>query len=200
MPEEKLLSTAYFPPSEYFSLIKGADRIIIEREENYIKQTYRNRCRILASNGIITLSVPVMKGELLKVKVKDIIIDYSKRWQQIHLRAMTSSYGKSPFFQFYIEGMEKILLKNYRFLFDLNNDLLDKCLEILRIKKCISHTYSFEPVKEKENDYRYRISPKVNSDYTSRPYIQVFGPDCFITGLSILDLIFNVGPGSANYL
>jgi hypothetical protein len=176
------------------------DCVIIEEEENYIKQTYRNRCRILTSNGIMTLSVPVMKGDLLKVKVKDIVIDYSKRWQQVHLRAMTSSYGKSPFLQFYIEDMEKILLKNHKFLLDLNDDLLNKCLGILEIKKCISHTYSFEPVKGKDNDYRYRISPKVKSEYISRSYIQVFSPDRFITGLSILDLIFNLGTGSTDIL
>lgn len=200
MPEELLLSTAYFPPHEYFSLIKGADAVIIENEENYIKQTYRNRCRILTSNGILTLSVPVMKRDLRKVKVKDIVIDYSKRWQQIHLRAMISSYGKSPFLQFYIEELEKLLMKNHKYLLDLNNEILDKCFEILEIDKCISHTYSFEPVKRKANDYRYRISPKVNSDYISRPYIQVFSTDKFIAGLSILDLIFNLGPGSADYL
>ncbi len=200
MPEEILLSTAYFPPPEYFSLIKGASNILIEQEENYIKQTYRNRCRILASNGIMTLSVPVMKGDLLKVKVKDIIIDYSKRWQQVQLRAMTSSYAKSPYFQFYTEDIEKILLKNHKFLLDLNNDLLNKCLEIVEIKKCISYTYSFEPVNKKDNDYRYRISPKVNSEYIPRPYIQVFSQDGFIPELSILDMIFNLGPGSADYL
>ena len=173
---------------------------MIEQEENYIKQTWRNRCRILASNRILTLSVPVMKGDLLKVKVKDIIIDYSKRWQQVHLRAMTSSYAKSPFFQFYVEDIEKILLKNHKFLLDLNNDLLNKCLEIVEIKKCISYTYSFESVNTKENDYRFRISPKVNSEYIPRPYIQVFSQDGFIPGLSILDMIFNLGPGSADYL
>jgi hypothetical protein len=99
-----------------------------------------------------------MKGSLLKAKVKDIAIDYSKRWQQIHLRAISSSYGKSPFFQFYIEDIEKILMKNQKFLLDLNNDLLDMCLRFMGINKCISHTYSFEPVNGKDNDYRYRIS------------------------------------------
>ncbi len=200
MPGKILLSTAYFPPPEYFSRIKWADNVVIEHEENYVKQTYRNRCRILTSNGIMTLSVPVMKGSLLKTKVKDVTIDYSKRWQQIHLRALTSSYGKSPFLQFYIEDIEKILMKSQKFLLDLNNDLLEECLKMMKINKCISHTYSFDPVKGNDNDYRNKISPKVNSEYVSRPYIQVFSPGRFITGLSILDLIFNLGPGSAGYL
>src|SRR5665647_2083301 len=118
MPGEILLSTAYFPTAEYFSLIKNADTVYIEREENYIKQTYRNRCKILSSNGILNLSVPVMKGPILKAPVKDIEIDYSKRWQHIHLRAITSAYNRSPYFQFYSEHLERIMLKSHRFLLD----------------------------------------------------------------------------------
>jgi hypothetical protein len=200
MRGEILFSTAYFPPVEYFSLIKDADHIIIEQEENYIKQTYRNRCRILTSHGIMQLTVPVMKGDLLKIRVKEITIDYSKRWQQVHLRAMMSSYSKSPYFQFYFEGLEKILLKNHRFLLDLNNDLLGKCLNILMINKRVSNSDSFDPVHGKDNDFRYRISSKIKSDYLCKPYIQVFCENGFIEGLSILDLIFNTGPRSADYL
>ena len=88
MQGDLILSTAYFPPAEYFSLINNADAVIIEQEENYIKQTYRNRCRILSSNGILILSVPVIKGRNIKAHVKDVTIDYSKRWQQVHLRAL----------------------------------------------------------------------------------------------------------------
>jgi hypothetical protein len=200
MPGEVFLSTAYFPPSEYFSLIKDSDHAFIEAEENYIKQTYRNRCKILASDRIMVLSIPVTKGDLLKIKVKDITIDYSKRWQQVHLRAITSSYSKSPYFQYYYEEIEKLLLKNHKFLLDLNNVLLARCLEILKLNKCISHTNYFTPVKRKENDHRYRISPKIKSGYITMPYIQVFSQKEFIPGLSILDLIFNCGPQSSDYL
>jgi hypothetical protein len=138
MPGEVLLSTAYFPPAEYFSLIKNAGTVIVEKEENYIKQTYRNRCKILASDGMMVLTVPVTKGGNKKAHVKDIKIDYSKRWQQIHIRALISSYNRSPYFQFYFENFERILLKNHKFLLDLNDGLLNKCLEILSINNCIT--------------------------------------------------------------
>ncbi len=200
MPGEILISTAYFPPAEYFGLIKNASDVLIEQEENYIKQTYRNRCNILASKGILVLSVPVMKGNLLKAPIKDVTIDYSKRWQQVHIRAMTSSYGKSPYFQFYFEQIGKILLKNHKFLLDLNDELLYKCLEILRINKCVPHTYSFKPASFTDHDFRYSISPKETPEYNYRPYIQVFGQNGFVPGLSILDLIFNLGPESTEYL
>ncbi len=200
MPGEILLSTAYFPPPEYFSRIKNAGSVLIEREENYIKQTYRNRCRILSSNGILVLSVPVMKGDLLKTPIREITIDYSKRWQQVHLRAIISSYGTSPYFQFYFESFEKVILRNRKYLIDMNEDLLSICLEILRIKQSISPASSFEPPEGKEYDFRYSISPKKKSAYPARPYYQVFGNNEFVPSLSILDLIFNMGPEANDLL
>jgi hypothetical protein len=200
MPGEILLSTAYFPSAEYFSLIKNADKVFIEQHENYIKQTYRNRCKILTSNGVLKLSVPVMKGPGLKVQLKEIVIDYSKRWQQVHMGAITSAYSRSPYFQFYSDNLWKILLKNHRFLIDLNDELLNKCLEFLNINKCILHTSLFQPELELPEDFRYRISPKKGSGFTSRPYIQVFGDSEFVGGLSILDLLFNMGPEAEGYI
>jgi WbqC-like protein family len=200
MPGEILLSTAYFPTAEYFNLIKNADTVFIEREENYIKQTYRNRCKILTSNGILNLSVPVMKGPAIKSQLKEIEIDYSKRWQQVHFRAITSAYSRSPYFQFYSEHFERILFKNHRFLIDLNDDLLNKCLEFLNIDKCILHTSIFQADRGFPQDFRYRITPKKKPGFTSRPYIQVFGDSEFVTDLSILDLLFNTGPEAEGYI
>ena len=200
MREDLILSTAYFPPAEYFSLIKGAGQVLIEQEENYIKQTYRNRCKILASNGILILSVPVMKGGKIKARVKDITVDYSKRWQQVHIRAMVSAYNRSPYFQFYFDSLEEILLRNHKYLLDLNDQLLIKCLEILNINKCPMHTSSYETGYEADRDFRYRIEPGVFSGYSGKPYIQVFNGGEFVGGLSILDLLFNMGPESTRYL
>ena len=86
-----LISTAYLPPVDYFSLFIRADQVFIEKEENYLKQSYRNRCVILTAHGPQLLSVPVYMGSLHKIPVREIKIDYSKRWQQVHLRAMTAS-------------------------------------------------------------------------------------------------------------
>jgi hypothetical protein len=200
MPGEILISTAYFPPAEYFSVIKNADAVLIEQEENYVKQTYRNRCKILASDWILSLTVPVMKGAPAKVLIKDILIDYSKRWQQVHIRAITSSYSRSPYFQFYFGQIEKILLSNHKYLMDLNDELLNSCLELLNIKKFVSRTFSFKLASKTDQDFRYNISPKKISGYHCKPYIQVFGQNGFVEGLSILDLIFNMGPEAAEYL
>ncbi len=199
MPGEILLSTAYFPSAEYFSLIKNADSVFVEREENYIRQTYRNRCKILTSAGILVLSVPVMKGASVKAPLRDVVIDYSKRWQQVHLRAFTSSYSTSPYFQFYFESIEKSMIRNHKYLLDLNEELLRICLAILRIDRIVSYTSSFQPAGMK-NDFRYALTPKKATGYSPKPYYQVFSENGFVAGLSILDLIFNMGPESADLL
>jgi hypothetical protein len=196
-----LLSTAYLPPLEYFALIAGANEVFIEREENYLKQTYRNRCKILSSNGLLVLSIPVKKGDFQKVSIKDVEIDYSKRWQQVHLRAMVASYSSSPWFQYYYEKIEKKIISKPRFLFDLNMDLLLVVLELLKINTPVRYTTLFEPVADTGYDYRYKISPKHKSEYVNRKYFQVFNyEEGFIPGLSIIDLIFNMGPESVVYL
>jgi hypothetical protein len=196
-----LVSTAYLPPLEYFSKISKADEVLVEREENYQKQSYRNRCYILSAHGPQLLSVPVYLGSQHKTPTKEIRIDYSKRWQQVHLRAITASYNVSPYFQFYFENFEKIISKKIDFLIDLNMELTESVLNMLKLKIKLTYTSNFEPVSEEENDFRYKISPKEESQFRVKEYIQVFGTsNRFTQGLSIIDLIFNIGPEAVDYL
>ncbi|MBK8883579.1 MAG: WbqC family protein [Bacteroidales bacterium] len=196
-----LISTAYLPPVEYFSLILDADEVLVEREENYLKQSYRNRCYILSANGPHSLTIPVYLGSLHKTAVKEIRIDYSKRWQQVHLRAINTSYRSSPFFEFYFEDFEKVILKNHEYLMDLNTGLTEVIFSMLRINKPLKYTSSFIPPDSVDHDYRYRISPKKSSDFILKEYTQVFTTGSgFVRGLSIIDLLFNMGPDSSHYL
>jgi hypothetical protein len=196
-----LVSTAYLPPVEYFSIISKAENVLIERNESYKKQTYRNRCYLLSSHGKLPLSVPVLLGSFHKTNIKDIRIDYSKRWQQVHLRAMTVSYKASPFYDYYFENIESAVQKNHQFLLDLNTDLIEKILKILKLNVNISVTNNFEPLTENPNDYRYIISPKIESRFIGKKYIQVFTTESgFIPNLSIIDLIFNTGPEASKFL
>jgi hypothetical protein len=196
-----LISTAYLPPVAYFSIIRNAEELAIEKEENYHKQTYRNRCIILASGGRQTLSVPVYLGSLHKTAIKDIRIDYSKRWQQVHLRAINAAYRSSPFFEFYFEELEKIILGNHVYLLDLNTKLTEAIMKIAGIVIPIRYTSSFTPVVDDSFDQRYSVTPKKKPGIILRPYTQVFNPySGFVADLSIIDLIFNMGPDSAQYL
>lgn len=196
-----LLSTAYLPPAEYFYYISGAGSVLIEKEENYIKQTYRNRCYILSANGPQLLTVPVLKGNAFKTAIKDTRIDYTKRWQQLHIGAIRSSYGSSPFFVHYFEDIEKIINRNHLFLTDLNMELLQLMLKYFKMKNKVTYSESFLTAGTQENDFRYSISPKKKSSYSSKKYFQVFeNINGFIPGLSIIDLLFNMGPDSGKYL
>jgi hypothetical protein len=196
-----LISSAYLPPVEYFSLILNADNVLIEGKENYHKQTYRNRCCILSTGGIQTLIVPVYLGSFHKTPIKEIRIDYSKRWQQVHQRAIIASYGSSPFFEFYFEDFERIIMEKHELLVDLNSRLTDLAIKILGLKKPIRFTDSFIPAGKIETDYRYTISPKKKSVLAPKEYTQVFRfNNSFTGGLSIIDLIFNMGPEAAEYL
>jgi len=192
-----LVSTAYLPPIEYFSVIAKSEEVLIEHEENYHKQTYRNRCYILSSHGPQMLSVPVYSGSLHKTALKDIRIDYSKRWQQVHLRAMIAAYGTSPYFEFYHEDIFRIISADHSFLFDLNMALTLHLLEAIDIKAEVAPTRTFKPLSDRSEDYRYRINPKKQALIPFIPYNQVFNTaKDFVHGLSIVDLLFNMGPES----
>jgi hypothetical protein len=145
--------------------------------------------------------VPVYLGSQHKTPLKEIRIDYSKRWQQVHLGAITASYNSSPYFQFYYENIENIISKKIEFLIDLNMELTESVVRMLKIKTSLIYTANFLPVGTEENDFRYKISPKQESNYSFKEYIQVFNNNNrFVQGLSIIDLIFNMGPEAINYL
>jgi hypothetical protein len=201
MPGKILLSTTYLPPVEYLARMLKAGEALIEREENYLKQSYRNRCYILSAGGKQLLSVPVLLGSVHKTLIKDIRIDYSKRWQQVHLGALASSYNSSPYYLYYYEIIERIILISHKYLLDLNMDLLLAILEMLNTDTKVSYTTEFKSVTEGDDDFRYRINPKKKSDYSAKKYLQVFNTaDGFVPGLSIVDLIFNTGPEASSYL
>lgn len=201
MPGKILLSTAYLPPVDYFSLIADAGEICLEAHENYIKQSYRNRCYILSSQGAHLLSVPVFEGSRHKVPVRQVRIDYSKRWQQVHLRAIVSSYRCSPYFEFFYESLEKIILADNEFLWDLNMELLKALLKMLKIKKPLYISEEFAPPANDPGDFRYRPDPAKPPLFEHRRYLQVFSATHeFIPNLSIIDLIFNQGPDATEYL
>lgn len=200
MVDTIFLSTAYLPPIEYFYRIFNAKQVVIEREENYVKQTYRNRCNILTTNGLLSLTVPVMQGSSHKTPIKEIKIDYSKRWQQVHLRALTSAYGSSPFFMFYFDDIRDIIDSSPKYLLDLNERLLYLIANMLKMPHDIVYSEVFASIEGEEYDFRYSISPKVVSTYQHKDYTRVFESSKKTSGLSIVDLLFNTGPEATLYL
>jgi hypothetical protein len=196
---ECLLSTAYLAPVEYYQVMVNSRAVKIELCENYIKQSYRNRCRILAANGILSLSVPVSAPN--HTLVKDVLIDYTEDWQNQHWRSITSAYGSSPYFIYYDYQLEPFFKKKHKFLIDLNNSLQEKILELIKIKLQINHTSSYQMQVTEEFDFRNKIHPKKEPLIATEEYYQVFSDKYpFSENLSILDLLFNKGPEALSFL
>ena len=183
----------YLPSLEYFCALLKHDTIVVEAHEYFEKQSYRNRCKILTTNKIDVLTVPVKNGNT-KVLIRDLRIDYHQDWTRRHWGAIHSGYGKSPFFEFYADYFRILLEKKPDFLFDFNMDLLTICLKLLRLEKTIIFTEKYE--KDVENDFRGQIHPKKtyqeNQLYQPVKYRQNFGNE-FESNLSILDLLFCQG-------
>jgi len=197
-----ILSTAYYPPVQYFAELLKSGKVFIEQHETYPKQTYRNRCYIYSANGVIPLSIPVERGSFHKVKLKDIRIDNSRKWQREHIHAIRSAYNSSAFFEFYKDKILQPLYSEYDYLLDLNMEILDVISNILEIEIRVYTTDSF--IKEYDDnirDLRYSLSPKNESAYSSPEYFQVFSPSLgFKPNLSLIDLLFNMGPETWSYL
>jgi hypothetical protein len=201
-----LLSTAYFPPVQYFSKFLKYERIFIEQYENFVKQTYRNRCEILAANGTVSLIVPVVKGRGSKIKIRDLKISYDTDWQRNHWRTIFSVYNSSPFFEFYRDDISPFFEKPWKFLFDFNQAILETVCDLIEIDFNIKLTDDFEKIDSNTVNFREAISPKKqkskrDSDFHPQEYTQVFAEKFgFVPNLSILDLLFNEGPNSYNVL
>jgi hypothetical protein len=188
-----LIDLHYFPSIPYIKELATADRIILEASETFQKQTYRNRCEIATANGKEALIVPVIHGS--SGFIKDIKIDYSQRWFQIHDRTLRAAYGKSPFFDFIMDDISAVLAQKTVYLWDLNYNMLTLCLEKLTLNKDISESNTYimpDDLPENVIDMRGKINPQSNQhkrQIVSHGYQQVFGNE-FVTNLSILDLLF----------
>lgn len=201
-----LLSTAYFAPIQYFSKLAVFPEIQIEQHENFIKQTYRNRCVILGANGPVSLIVPVEKGRGTKIRIKDLRIAYDEEWQRNHWRTIFSAYSSSPYFEYYVDDIEPFFRKKYEFLFDFNLRITEQILRILEISPKMKMSDDFELYPPNFVNFREQISPKKHltiedHHFRSIPYTQVFAEKFgFVPNLSILDLIFNEGPSAISVL
>lgn len=198
------LSTAYLAPIQYYGKLARYP-VFIERDCNYVKQTYRNRCNIASANGVMPLTIPVDKGEKEKCLTRDIRISSHADWQTLHWRAITSAYNSTPFFEYYIDDLIPFYEKKWDFLFDFNNEIQQKIIELLDINVNIRFTEEYKTdFSADEMDFRETIHPKKKTedkDFSPVPYYQVFEQKFgFQPNLSIIDLLFNMGNEAVLYL
>ena len=206
-----LLTTAYLPPVEYFYAIAHSDCVWIEQHENYQKQSWRSRCRILSAGGPEDLSIPIVKEERRSRPIRDIRIDYGEPWLQHHIRAFSAAYNASAYYDYYADDLIPILERKPAFLFDLNMELLEKLLDLLDLNVPVELTESYSPTPAPLVDLRERIQPKYKGESLlaefgrEQAYYQVFVnrdplSSGFIPNLSILDLLSAEGPDAGNFL
>lgn len=193
-----LLSTAYLPNINYLSQVLNHDVVVIEKHEHFVKQTYRNRCEILTSNGKLSLSIPLVK-QADKELIADKKISYAEDWQKQHWRAITSAYKNSPYFEFFEDEFKPFYENKYELLLDYNTQLLQTILHILRVKKQIEFTSQFDMSPSNCSDLRM-LSDLNNTDNSNvKPYYQVFADkQGFTANLSCLDALFNIGLETKN--
>jgi len=200
-----LLSSAYFPTIHWMAIAIQSERLAIEYYETYPKQTYRNRCTIATSSGILNLTVPANRIDGNHTLTKNICIDSTTNWQQLHWRSILTAYNKAPYFLYYRDLFEPLFREKHTTLIDMNNEVLRLLFQALNISAPkIMHTEHFDP-KPEYLDFRNLILPKQKntaSFLTETPrYIQVFEERYgYIPNLSSIDLIFNTGPDALNYL
>lgn len=195
------LSSAYFPPIEYFYHILKSESIVIDNWESYKKQTYRNRCNIYSEKGLMPLTIPVTKPQGNSTKTNKILIADIDKWKVNHWKTIETAYMNSPFYEYYKEEIYEEFFKENNNLTVFNHSLLQVILKLLEIDNQINYSDSFIKPDTVSNDYRFVISPKESNNLIFDNYIQVFGErHGFIENLSILDLIFNLGPEAKYYL
>jgi len=192
----------YLPPVEYFvKLNTYKPNILIEKEENFPKQTYRNRANIYSPDGLLVLTVPVVKGSKTHTKVKDVKISYDFEWQRLHWLSLQACYRRSAYFEYYEDDFSKFYHQNFPFLFDYNEQLLLFILKALKLKVSLKYTGTYQAEYKLLTDFRETINPKKESNFDQKPYFQLFEErKGFIKNLSIVDLLFNQGPQALNYL
>ncbi|MBW6489935.1 MAG: WbqC family protein [Lentimicrobium sp.] len=201
-----LLPPASLPDLEFFAWLLHAPSVNIELHETFHKQTCRNRYQISTAQGKSILSIPVVKTFGNHTPFSAVEIDRSQNWNVIHFRTIEAAYNKSPFFIYYRDYYEDIFLSPPKLLVDFNLGLLKLCMKLAGIHKKIDFTVKFSKTTEDFYDMRLLIMPKQKISHeweikTFKPYIQVFSDrNNFLPNLSILDLLFNLGPESTTYL
>ena len=215
-----LLSTTYFGPVQWYQKL-NRHRCIIEQHDNFVKQTYRNRCVIASANGPQTLTVPIERYDGMKCAMRDIRISDHGNWRHLHWQALVSAYGETPFFEYYADDIRPFFEEHrWKYLLDFNLDITHTLCSLLDVRPDLTLSDHYidadEPPYGAEGlgvsssacssfvDYRDAIRPKhplPDAEFEARPYYQVRTQrHGFLPNLSVLDLLFNEGPEGIFYL
>jgi hypothetical protein len=195
-----IIHPSYFPSISHYVAIANADTVTLEMDDNFQKQTNRNRMYIYSPNGIQLLNIPVKHSDNAHQKIQDVKLETAFDWQKQHFKSLEAAYRTSPFFEYFEDDLHPIFTKKHIFLMDLNLQTMEL------VSKCLGMNFTTEKTTEyfhevnNKTDYRNLINGKKETTQIE-PYTQVFGEKHgFINNLSILDLLFNEGRYAKDYL
>ena len=195
-----LIHPNYLPAISQLKLIIDSKKLIFEINDNFQKQTYRNRTYIYGANGLLLLSIPVIHSQKNRKKFKDVKIAYDYDWLTQHLKSFQISYRSSPFFEYYEDKLADLYVRREKYLYDFNLRSIGVLFDMLQINLEYDFTKGYSEQYSDILDYRNNYK-KLNSSFKIKEYTQVFeSKHGYIENLSALDLIFNEGPNAINFL
>ena len=196
-----LIHPTYFPNIAHFVAMVKAEEVVFETDDNFLKQTYRNRTYIYGANGKLAINIPVIHTQKNRQKYRDVKIFNEENWQVQHWKSLLSAYRSSPFFEYYIDELQPLFEKKVDFILDFNLACLEVICDCLALELNTSKTETYQIEFTDKTDFRFLVNAKKEQAHHFDSYTQVFhDKHGFIENLSILDLLFNEGPNALNYL
>lgn len=195
-----LLHPTYFPSVEQMAYCAQADKVIWEFEDNYQKQTYRNRAYVAHSNGRLLLNIPVQHRHGYRQKTREVLAVDDFAWQKQHFKSLQTAYRTSPFFEFYEDDLEPLFSKEVTAIIDHNLHIFEVICELIGMEISTDRTTAYEE-NPQITDLRFLADAKRKSEFKPEIYVQVLEENHgFLPNLSVLDVLFNEGPNTLNYL
>ncbi|SFZ93318.1 WbqC-like protein family protein [Flaviramulus basaltis] len=196
-----IIHPTYFPNIAHFAAMINAKEIVFEMDDSFLKQTYRNRAYIYGANGKLALNIPVIHSQKNRQKYRDVKIFNEENWQDIHWKSLLSAYRTSPFFEYYEDELLPLFTQKADYILDFNLKCFEVVCDCLQLDLNISKTETYQKIIEDKTDFRYLVNAKKEMLQQFDNYTQVFSDKHgFTPNLSILDLLFNEGPNTLNYL
>ena len=195
-----IIHPTYFPSISHFVAIANAEKVTFEMDDNFQKQTNRNRMYIYSPNGLQLLNIPIKHSKEANQKTKDVKLETAFDWQKQHFKSLEAAYRTSPFFEYFEDELLLIFKKKHTFLMDLNLQTIEIVSKCLRLDFSYDETTEYFHIITDKTDFRNLANGKKDTS-TFESYTQVFDDKHgFLNNLSILDLLFNEGRYALDYL
>lgn len=191
-----LFPVAYAPSILYLKAMVRTENPLWDKDEHWIKQSIRNRCEISASEGKLSLVIPV-KHSTEKQAIGEIEVDEKQPWRRNHWRTLKTCYQNAPYFEHYAYELNLLYQQDDPSLWAFNQRVFSLFVTAWKLPITLGTSEGFTPYIA--NDYRSKDWFEVTE--TLRPYYQVFQiGKPFLPNLSCFDLLFNEGPLGRNWI